>query len=100
MATEKLIAKIEIDNPNKDLFEKIIAIESKLDKIEIILTSKLPKNQILDEPIAQIDAMLMLRTTFPTFKKRIAEYKIKPIIRGGRVFYKGEDINRILKGQK
>jgi hypothetical protein len=97
---QKITGKIEIDNPNQDQLERLNAIETKLDRIEQILTTKLSKSLPLDEPIAQIDAMLMLRTTFPTFKKRIAEYKIRPIIRGSRVFYEAADINRILKGRK
>lgn len=52
------------------------------------------------EPIPQKAAIGMLHTTFPTFKKLISEFRVKPIKRGNRLFYHYSEILRIQNGLK
>lgn len=63
----------------------------------------LERRQSLEEHdgmVAQFTLIALLRTTFPTFKKWIVENKIKPIRRGGRVFYRGEDARILMNGRR
>jgi hypothetical protein len=82
------------------LIEKLEAIEQRLSKIEGLLTRNIAKEQATLEPISQKAAMLKLRISFPTFKRLLLEFHVKPIKRGSRLFYRQDDIAIIVNGQK
>lgn len=80
--------------------DKLDAIEQRIIKIEESLTAKLSKEVSDVKPIPQKAAIRELETTFPTFKKLCIEFRVKPIKRNGRLFYKSSDIQRMLNGLK
>lgn len=90
---------IDIDFPddrNQSRHEEIIEL---LTNIKKLLEKKLTAEQDAGL-IPQFTAIALLRTTFPTFKKWLSEYKIRPEKRGGRIFFKAEDIKRLMNGKK
>jgi hypothetical protein len=80
--------------------EKLDAIEQRIIKIEGLLIIRAAKDYANSKPIPQKTAMKDLEVSFPTFKKLCVEFRVNPIKRNGRLFYKLIDIQRILNGQK
>lgn len=80
--------------------DKLDSIEQRIAKLEDLLATKVTKDTADAKPVPQKTAMKELEVTFPTFKKLCMEFRVRPIKRNGRLFYKPSDINRMLNGQK
>lgn len=93
----KISGEFHFDYNFIELFE---SLEKRLISIENLIKSKIPVVHDDQEPIPQKAAMILLHTTFPTFKKLISEFRVKPIKRGNRLFYHYDEILRIQNGLK
>ena len=80
--------------------DKLDSIEHRIAKLEELLTIRASKDTADTKPIPQKAAMKELEVTFPTFKKLCMAFRVRPIKRNGRLFYKPSDISRMLNGQK
>ena len=83
-----------------NFIERFESLEKRLMNIENLIKSKIPSVEDDQEPISQKTAIILLRTTFPTFKKLISEFRVRPIKRGNRLFYHHGEILRIRNGIK
>jgi hypothetical protein len=80
--------------------DKLDVIEQRIIKLEHLLTIRATRDTADSKPIPQKAAMKELEVTFPTFKKLCMEFRVRPIKRNGRLFYKPSDVSRMLNGQK
>lgn len=93
----KVFGELRFDSSFMERFE---LLEQRLINVENLIKSKIPAVKDDREPIPQKTAMGLLGTSFQTFKKLIFEFRVRPIIRGGRIFYHHSDILRIQNGLK
>ena len=82
-----------------ELFQKLDLIEQRMSKIEEVLIYRKAKEEAARKPIPQKAAMQELGVCFQTLKNLCLRFRVKPVVRCGRIFYRPEDINRIIFGK-
>lgn len=94
------MAKFSAEIDLNEITQKLDLLHEGIAKLGQLIANKVAKDADALKPIPQKAAMKDLEVSFPTFKKLCAEFRVKPIKRNGRLFYKPNDIARILNGQK
>jgi hypothetical protein len=83
-----------------ELHLKLDLIEQRMTKIEELLVVRNKKDADSLKPIPQKAAMMELGVSFRTFKELCLEFRVWPVIRRGRLFYRRQDLDRIIYGKK